>query len=453
MTPPTPPGAAEPPAAPAPPPPPSPSGNGATALQVLRNPRIWILPTALTGVVALLLSLLYMGGILNPRIDLHRVPVGLVSADKGATVDGKQQNLGASITASVAAAPDPDERVNWQVLSPDEAQQKLASNQLYGALLIPEDFTASVAGLGQPPTGSPARPTAVVLTNPGSGSLASSFAASIATDAAHRASTDLGKQLTATAAQRAAQQGTQVSNPSALLLADPITVETRVGHPIGPHSGLGLSAFYYTLLLVLAGFLGGNVIGNGVDVGLGYTDNELGPWHTRRRTIPITRRRTWVVKSVMSVGISLLTSAVIMLATVSILGMDASHLPLLFVFSFCASAAVGLGVQAINATFGGIGQLVSMFVFIVLALPSSGATIPLQALPDFYRFLARFEPMRQLSDGVRAILYFDARADAGLARAWIMIGVGTVLALLLGWVMTSYYDRKGLHRLAAESAA
>ncbi|MEW1912060.1 DUF3533 domain-containing protein [Kitasatospora sp. NPDC085895] len=453
MTPPTPPGAAEPPAAPAPPPPPPPSGNGATALQVLRNPRIWILPTALTGVVALLLSLLYMGGILNPRIDLHRVPVGLVSADKGATVDGKQQNLGASITASVAAAPDPDERVNWQVLSPDEAQRKLASNQLYGALLIPEDFTASVVGLGRPPTGSPARPTAVVLTNPGSGSLASSFAASIATDAAHRASTDLGKQLTATAAQRAAQQGTQVSNPSALLLADPITVETRVGHPIGPHSGLGLSAFYYTLLLVLAGFLGGNVIGNGVDVGLGYTDNELGPWHTRRRTIPITRRRTWVVKSVMSVGISLLTSAVIMLATVSILGMDASHLPLLFVFSFCASAAVGLGVQAINATFGGIGQLVSMFVFIVLALPSSGATIPLQALPDFYRFLARFEPMRQLSDGVRAILYFDARADAGLARAWIMIGVGTVLALLLGWAMTSYYDRKGLHRLAAESAA
>ncbi|MFC5640296.1 DUF3533 domain-containing protein [Kitasatospora cinereorecta] len=453
MTPPAPPGAAEPPAEPTPPPPPPPPGGGATVAQVLRNPRIWILPTALTGIVALLLSLLYMGGILNPRIDLHRVPVGLVSADRGATVDGKQQNLGASITAAVAAAPDPDDRVAWQVLSPAEAQQKLASNQLYGALLIPEDFTAAVAGLGQPPTGAPARPTAVVLTNPGSGSLASSFASSIATDAAHRASLDLGKQLTATAAQRAAQQGTQVSNPSALLLADPITVTTQVGHPIGSHSGLGLSAFYYTLLLVLSGFLGGNVIGNGVDVALGYTDNELGPWHTRRRTVPITRRRTWLVKSVMSVGIALLTSAVVMLATIGILGMDASHLPMLFLFSFCASAAVGLGVQAINATFGGIGQLVSMFVFIVLALPSSGATIPLQALPDFYRFLARFEPMRQLSDGVRAILYFDARADAGLGRAWIMIAVGTVLALLLGWAMTSYYDRKGLYRLAASSSA
>ena len=136
-----------------------------------------------------------------------------------------------------------------------------------------------------------------------------------------------------------------------------------------------------------------------------------------------------------------------MLATISILDMDASHLPLLWVYSYCASLAVGLGVQAINAAFGGIGQLVSMFVFIVLGLPSSGATVPLQAVPGFYRFLSHFEPMRQLSDGVRAILYFDARGDAGLTRSWIMIAVGTALALLFGFAMTRYYDRRGLARL------
>ncbi|WP_431676781.1 DUF3533 domain-containing protein [Kitasatospora sp. KL5] len=432
---------------------PTPPAGGVTARQVLGNPKIWIIPTALIGVVAFLLSVLYMGGILNPRLDLHRLPVGLVNTDRGATVNGQQQNLGANITAAVAAAPDPDKRVNWKILTPEEAQDQLASNKLAGALQIPADFTAAVAGLGEPAGATSARPTAVVLTNPGAGSLASSFASSIAADAAHRASLDLGKQLTAVAAQQTAQQGTQVSTASALLLADPITVETRVGHPIGPHSGLGLSAFYYTLLLVLAGFLGGNAIGNGVDVALGYTDNELGPWHTRRPTVPISRRRTWIVKSVMTVGISLVSSAVIMLGTIGVLDMDASHLPLLYLFSVCASAAVGLGVQAINATFGGIGQLVGMFVFIVLALPSSGATIPLQALPSFYRFLAEFEPMRQLSDGVRAILYFDARGDAGLTRAWIMIAIGTVLALILGYAMTTYYDRKGLHRLSTTMSA
>ncbi|MGW0581535.1 DUF3533 domain-containing protein, partial [Streptomyces sp. NPDC002920] len=120
--------------------------------------------------------------------------------------------------------------------------------------------------------------------------------------------------------------------------------------------------------------------------------------------------------------------------------------------SYCASLAVGLGVQAINAAFGGIGQLVSMFVFIVLGLPSSGATVPLQAVPDFYRFLAHFEPMRQLSDGVRAILYFDARGDAGLTRAWIMIAIGAVSALLFGFAMTAYYDRRGHKRLTPQPA-
>nr|WP_179419893.1 hypothetical protein [Streptomyces sp. TLI_235] len=50
-----------------------------------------------------------------------------------------------------------------------------------------------------------------------------------------------------------------------------------MSHPIGPHGGLGLSAFSYTLLPVLAGFLGGNAIGNGADVALGCTGDEPGP--------------------------------------------------------------------------------------------------------------------------------------------------------------------------------
>ncbi len=87
----------------------------------------------------------------------------------------------------------------------------------------------------------------------------------------------------------------------------------------------------------------------------------------------------------MTAGITLLSVSLIMLASVSILGMDATHIPLLWIYSYCAALAVGLGVQAINAAFGGIGQLISMFVFIVLGLPSSGATVPLQAVPGFYR--------------------------------------------------------------------
>ncbi|MFD9370698.1 YhgE/Pip domain-containing protein [Streptomyces sp. NPDC060020] len=411
-----------------------------TAAALVRRPQLWLVPTILTGLLALLLSLLYMGGIVNPNAELRDLPIALVNEDTGKPPPGQQQNLGAQITASIAADP-AGGKADWRELSLAQARDQLDSGKVYGALVIPAGFTDAVTAL---PTAAATRlPTLTVLTNPGKGSLGSSLASQITTQAAHRASRAVGEQLTAAA-------GASATPTTKLLLADPVDVVTQVGHPIGTHSGLGLTAFYYTLLLVLAGFMGGNVISNGVDTALGYADNEIGPWHTRRPTVPVNRTQTLLLKMLMTAGITLVSTTLVMVACVGILGMDASHLPLLWVYSYCAALAVGLGVQAINAAFGGIGQLVSMFVFIVLGLPSSGATVPLQAVPAFYRFLSHFEPMRQLSDGVRAILYFDARGDAGLTRSWIMIAVGTVLALLFGFAMTAYYDRKGLKRLTPQ---
>ncbi|MGW2721231.1 YhgE/Pip domain-containing protein [Streptomyces sp. NPDC001492] len=414
----------------------------ARAVTLLGRPKLWLMPTVLTGLLAFLLALLYMGGIVNPQRDLHHLPIALVNADTGTPPAGQKQNAGTQIAAAITADTSND-KAEWRTRSLAQAQDDLDSGKVYGALVIPSDFTASITALTTP--GATARPTMTVLTNPGKGSLGSSLASQITTAAAHQASQTIGRQLTAAV-------GKQANSTTRLLLADPVNVVTQVGHPIGSHSGLGLSAFYYTLLLVLAGFLGGNVISNAVDTALGYADNEIGPWHTRRPTVPINRTQTLLLKMAMTAGITVLSVSLVMLATIGILGMDATHIPLLWIYSYCASLAVGLGVQAINAAFGGIGQLVSMFVFIVLGLPSSGATVPLQAIPGFYRFLSHFEPMRQLSDGVRAILYFEARGDAGLTRSWIMIAIGAALGLLFGFAMTRYYDRKGHQRLTPQPA-
>ncbi|MFH9608881.1 YhgE/Pip domain-containing protein [Streptomyces sp. NPDC017448] len=407
---------------------------------LLGRPKLWLVPGLLTALVALVLSLLYMGGILNPEDRLHKFPVALVNEDAGRPLPGADRNLGALISAQVIDASSSDE-VRWRQLDTAELEDELASGKVYGALVIPKGFTDDVRSLGGRDA---TRPTLTVLTNPGMGSFGSSFASRIAQQAAQKASTGIGKQLSSSPAF--ADAGAAEN----LLLDDPVAVVTRTGHPIGDHSGLGLSAFYYTLLLVLAGFLGGNIIHNGVDTALGYADAEIGPWHTRHRTVPVNRTETLLLKSAMTAVLCLPMTALVMLACITVLGMDASHVPLLALFSYCSCLSVGLGVQAINAAFGSIGQIVSMFVFIALALPSSGATIPLEAVPGFYRFLGAFEPMRQLVSGVRAILYFDARADAGLARAWIMLAVGFVLALVFGFLMTRYYDRKGLHRMVPQ---
>jgi hypothetical protein len=83
-------------------------------------------------------------------------------------------------------------------------------------------------------------------------------------------------------------------------------------------------------------------------------------------------------------------------------------------------------------------------------LATAGGTVPLQALPAVLRPLAQIEPLRQILDGTRAILYFDAQADAGLARAVTAAALGLVFWLILGAVTVRWYDRKGLNRMDPE---
>ena len=77
--------------------------------------------------------------------------------------------------------------------------------------------------------------------------------------------------------------------------------------------------------------------------------------------------------------------------------------------------------------------------------------MPLQALSGFFRFAARFEPLRQIVDGNRALLYFDGRLDAGLGRSLTVIGVELVVWVIIGAVVTIWYDRKKFHRMSPET--
>ena len=107
---------------------------------------------------------------------------------------------------------------------------------------------------------------------------------------------------------------------------------------------------------------------------------------------------------------------------------------------------VAIGTLVLFAALGTLGKLAALLIFVYLALASSGGTVPLTALSGFFRLIANFEPLRQILDGVRAILYFDARGDAGLTRAFVATGLGLVFWLVLGVLVTRWYDRRGLHR-------
>ncbi|NUP24748.1 MAG: DUF3533 domain-containing protein, partial [Streptomyces sp.] len=312
--------------------------NGNHPFRVLRAKPLWIASGVITGVLALLFAVLYVGANIDPAGHMKNLPVGLVNADKGAAVGGKQVNLGAQITDSISKSTAGGDKIDWKVMGESEVKEELGKGKLYGALVVPADFTSSVTALTGPAAAeTPVRPALTVLTNQSAGSLGSSLARVATTQAAESASLHIGNELTA---QIGAQQA-KLPAAARVLLADPAAVTVKDGHPLDSHSGLGLTAFYYALALVVCGMLAANVISGQVDHSLGYTHNDMGPLRIHRPLIRATRVQTLAISATLMTALSLVMGSLVMVGAVGIMGMDASHLPLLWLFSVCAVAVSG----------------------------------------------------------------------------------------------------------------
>lgn len=400
-----------------------------------RTVRFWITPISITLALLSALAALYLGGILNPGNNIRHFPIAVVNEDTGPT--------GQQVIDQLAAGMD-REKFDLRELSAAEAAAQLDTGKIYGQLLIPADFTAKLQAFGsaalQP--GTAVRPNVTLSTNPRAGTLAASIAGQALTRAAAEVNTELGQRISADVTAQAGPPPAGV----ALALATPVDVQTEVHHPLPDGTGNGLSAFYYALLLLLAGFTGSLVVSTLVDSMLGYTPAEIGPVYHFAEQAQISRFRTLLVKWAMMAVLAVLASGVF-LAIAHGLGMPIQNAWQLWAFGAFAITAVGVTATSVIAALGTIGLLVNLLVFVILGLPSAGATVPLEAAPRVFGWLSTFEPMHQVFLGVRALLYFDGRADAGLGHALQMTGAGLFIGLLLGGIVTHLYDRKGYHRL------
>jgi uncharacterized phage infection (PIP) family protein YhgE len=185
---------------------------------------------------------------------------------------------------------------------------------------------------------------------------------------------------------------------------------------------------------------------------LGYVPAEFGPVYRFAEKVKISRFRTLLIKWAVTVVVALLTSAAY-LSIAKGLGMPSQNMLMLWLFGVFAIAAVGITSSSLIAVLGTVGLLVSLFIFVILGLPSAGATIPLEAAPPVYGWLAKFEPMHQVFLGTRALLYFNGRADAGLSQSVLLTAIGLVIGLALGAVVTRMYDRRGYHRITSVTAS
>ncbi|MGW0393239.1 YhgE/Pip family protein [Streptomyces sp. NPDC003042] len=97
----------------------------------------------------LLYGALYLWSFWDPYSRLDKVPVALVNADKGATVDGKRIDAGDEITKKLHDS----KTFDWREVSAEEAAKGLEDGTYYLSLTMPADFSTKIASSsGEDPT-------------------------------------------------------------------------------------------------------------------------------------------------------------------------------------------------------------------------------------------------------------------------------------------------------------
>lgn len=421
----------------------------------MKSPRTWLPPVVVVTLLMSLLSFLYLDSVLKPEQNLHGFPIALVQQDDGEVVTDKtgthRVNFGEQVKSGLLAALG-DDKFDVRQVGISQAQQQLTDAQVYGAIVIPADFSKRLMILAQGSVipGDIERPALVVNTNPGVGAFATGIVERLAQRLSAEVNKTVGTQLTQRVNETLAQTppgvpSTQTSGAARLTLAAPVNVAVAPFHPLPEGTGNGLSAFFLTVLLLLAGFTGAMIVHTLIDSALGFAPTEYGPWYVHFPAAPVSRLRTLLLKW----AAMLLTSLIVMGAYTGIgaaLGMPMEHGLLLYLFGSLAILAVGVTALSVLAALGSSGLLVNLVLFIVLGLPSSGGTVPIEASPKLFGWLAEFVPMHQVFLGVRAILYFEGRGNAGLITAAWMALLGLLIGVGLGLSVTRFYDRKGLER-------
>ncbi|MGZ4509761.1 MAG: YhgE/Pip domain-containing protein [Mycobacterium sp.] len=410
----------------------------------LRTVRFWLAPIVVTLAVLAGLSWLFFGSSLNPKKNFHSFPIAIVNEDTGSA------KAGAKITDALKAKLSEGQQFDVRVLSADDANRQFDTAQIYGALLIPADFSDKLLGLLQTVSkpGQLIRPVATIAPNP----RASAMGAGIAQGALEKAmasyNTKAGKKLTDAAA---ASGGAPLSASAAWVLANPLDLQIKPHNELPDGTGIGLSSYFYTLMLLIGGVTGALVVYMLVEAMLGYSPAAFGPMYRLADRVRVSWFRTLLLEWMMVAVVSLFSSAVYLFVAKAF-GMPVPRPWALWLFGVFIMFAVGVASTGFMTALGTLGILTALFIFNFLGLPSTGATIPLEAEPRIFSWLAKFEPMRQVFIGTRALLYFDGRLDAGLGRSLTMTAIGLAIGMLFGAVVTWIYDRKGIHRIAAVSA-
>ena len=459
----------------------------------------WLLPMLAIIAVGVIGTALYLGGLSSPDKHFKNFPIAVINQDKGAQVpqeDGKhaEKNLGTDLVQKFADKAAEDDKIDLRQLSMDDAKDQLDRGELYAAVVVPESFSKDTVSLieGSLTRDNAARPEVTVYTDTQAGSLGTRLATGAVEPGVREASQKLGEQLTKSIGpaedqaysqvlqqlqesqqaqsqqlgRQAAQGGPQVqqfaqqvqksqqgsaeqiakelsptvSSVAKETLKDPVSMVSKPYNDLQDGTALGMSAFYYSILLLVVGFSGSVALNLLMDGRMGMAPFEMGPLFRDYPRAVLPRPVGYIMKWLTFVVAAAPASA-LMMWVASAVGMPVPHGFLVFLLGWLAMSTVSAIVLALIAVGGSVGMLLCLIYLVFMGLPSAGAVVPLEAVPAFFRNIAPIEPLHHIFISLRSALFFDAIPEAGLTTGLIGLGIMLVLALAVGLLGGLGYDK------------
>ena len=407
--------------------------------KMLGSPKAWA-PLSAVVLLALFYFLVNFGAARSPVENTRDLPVAIVNEDVGAESGGEHVELGEEVLKGATASEEIGDKVEWTQLSSRQgALYGIAEGRYYGALVIPRDYSRSVAELLADPTGrEPAR--IEILANPSAGPFASRAVEEILTGIVRSTSRTTSERITGVLEAR----GVRISPQRAAVLGEPVVAKLTNAQPTGENSGRGLMPFYLVFTALILGFIGANAIYGGLAAMVEAV--SAGRVAYRVRLI--------FAATVLGLVLALLLGAVEVLVAFGFYGVhhEAGAFYTFLFLALTAAVSLFLALVLLAALGPRGGILTGSLLIISVGLATSGGTTPVQNLPAFFRALAGVLPFEYMTEGTRALLFYGGRLDAGLGDALRVLLAYLVGAVLLGGSISLVRDRLALRAKLARVA-
>lgn len=448
---------------------------------VFRNPMTWAQLVA-TILMAGLMTLGYMGAFLSPESHTHDAPFIVVNEDQGVMAGGQTMNFGAQVLQGITATnPETGDKIAWTVLdSRADAEQHLAEDRAYAAIVIPATYSQQIVALMQ--GGAPSATTAASATaqSPSATPSASASTPTSATPAAATTGatttatttapqpatidvllnsaagaypTNLAKSVSATAVatisgevrtqlvQALGGESAQIPVALSSVLANPVVENVIDQQPTGPHTAGGNSPFYYALLLMLAGFVGMDILYLGLEMIMGRSAVSKVVGMLRGAAVPLSPLQAWGTRVILSAALAIVGSLVQAWVAVGLLDMAVDRVVPLVLFGMLAIFTSAIFTLLFLTLLGTPGLLLAILVQTFLGAPSARGIFPKEMLPDFYQKAGTVLPLRYITDGVRSIVFYDANGAAGLTRGITGLAIICAISLVLSGIVAWWQER------------